>query len=384
MTTSVPQSVALLQTATARLDLFSIGGLEQVELQELRILNARGLRASLTVSELVGDHAAISVVQDFGWHHRLLKYHYYLAFGRANRAADIFHGHYTPQLALMFPHKSVVHFHGLAVAELPLYRHFRGRFAQCNYVFCADWVRRRFHEMYPDLPEDHLHVVYNGADTTAFRLTQGNASLDTTQIAFYGGWTEPKGVRYLADVANLLAEMKTDFTLHFGGSAFGHYQDAVNSGAAGGRELGARELDRAVKATCSSSGRVLFPGWLQHSDLPTFLCGKDVGVFPSIHEDPFPLVPLEMMAAGMPVVAFDIGGVREAIIEGETGFLVPNKDTDAFARAIKLLIDNKELRLEMGAKARKRVEQYFTWDRHVDQLLEIYEQIIKRNRDRRR
>ena len=123
----------------------------------------------------------------------------------------------------------------------------------------------------------------------------------------------------------------------------------------------------------------LLIGHIAHADLPTLLQQTDIGCVPSIYEDPFPLVPLEMMAAGLPVVAFDLGGPKEAIVDGQTGFLVPNKDVSALAAALERLIDNEQLRREMAVKARRHVEQNFTWDRHIDQLLQVYELIHRSN-----
>jgi glycosyltransferase involved in cell wall biosynthesis len=104
-----------------------------------------------------------------------------------------------------------------------------------------------------------------------------------------------------------------------------------------------------------------------------------VGVFPSNHEEPFGNVVVEMMAAGLPVVAYDLGGPREIILEGETGLLVENKHVRKLAAALETLLDNPELRARLGERGRQRVEQCFTWDRHVDQLLGIYEQIMRRD-----
>ena len=105
--------------------------------------------------------------------------------------------------------------------------------------------------------------------------------------------------------------------------------------------------------------------------------GMDIGLVPSTYPEPFPLVPLEMMAAGLPVITSDIGGFVEMIEQRKTGIMAPVGDAAALAREIESLLDNPQSALEMGRAARRSVEERFTWDRHVSGLLEIYSQIMK-------
>ncbi|MBM3335458.1 glycosyltransferase family 4 protein, partial [Candidatus Sumerlaeota bacterium] len=246
------------------------------------------------------------------------------------------------------------------------------RYHAAHYVFCAAWLVDGFRERYPQIPPGQVHVVLNGVDHNAFRPGPLPSVNRIPRIIFYAGWLPSKGIYELLSAIELLEQERRDFEVHFGGSAFSHYKRAESP-----------EIDRRVRELAAKLKTVKLIGHVDHDALPELLREMDIGCVPSVYEDPFPLVPLEMMAAGLPVVAFAVGGLKESVVHGETGFLVENKNVRALARALETLIDNEQLRLEMGAKARKRVVQYFTWDRHVDQLLEIYEQIIKRNRDRK-
>ncbi len=123
----------------------------------------------------------------------------------------------------------------------------------------------------------------------------------------------------------------------------------------------------AAKLPC-----VELTGAIKHADLPDFLRRMDIGLVPSTYPEPFPLVPLEMMAAGVPVIAYDSGGFKEQIVDGVTGFLVENKNPVKLAEKIACLLDNPSQITLMGLAARKHVEQNFTWERHVGQLLDIY------------
>ncbi len=361
--------VALLQTPTAVLDLDHTGGMEVVELSELRELQRRGVEARLYAAKVEGDKPDVRVLRDWGYQKRIAKFAYYYNLARAERTADVFHGHYTPALALTHPRKSVVHFHGLAMAEIPLYRYAAVRCHQAHYVFCSQFVADGFLARYPGIPEDHLHVVYNGVDTRLFHPPHEKRSAGgKVRIMFYAGWIPNKGIYELLDAAALLESRRQDFELHFGGSAFSHY-----------RRPESEEIDRQVREKAARLKCVRLIGHLAHEELPDLLRTMDIGVVPSTYDDPFPLVPLEMMGSGLPVVAYSAGGLKESIADGETGFLVENRSVPKLAEAIERLIDDAQLRQRMGEAARKRVERYFTWDRHVDKLMEIYEQIMRQN-----
>ncbi|HEY3396315.1 MAG TPA: glycosyltransferase family 4 protein [Armatimonadota bacterium] len=366
--------VLLVQHPSITLDLAHTGGIEVVELNQLRELNARGVPTRLCVASLRGKEEGIQRVRDWGWQNRYLQGAYYLNARRQDRRADILHGHYTPLLPLIYPRNSVVHYHGLTLSGLPLYRHpaCARRYHQAHYLFCARWLAEGFAEMYPAMPRDHLHVVYNAADPRAFHPAPERRANPVPRIVFYAGWIPEKGLYELLEAVARLEAKRTDFEVHLGGSAFTHY-----------RRAGSEELDREVRARAGALATVRLIGHVAHEDLPALLRTMDIGVVPSTYDDPFPLVPLEMMASGLPVVAFRAGGLPEAVVDGETGFLVENRNVEALAAALERLIEDAHLRQEMSAQARRRVEQFFTWDRHVDQLLEIYEQIIHRNEARR-
>ena len=360
--------IAFLQTPIASLDLNHTGGMEVVELSEMAELQRRGVEACLYAARVKGERKDVRQLSDWGQRNRLAKYRYYYRFAQQERLADVFHGHYTPALALTHPDKSVVHFHGLAVQEIPAYRYFADRCHRAHYVFCSRFVAEHFIERYPRIPDNHLHVIHNGVDAGQFRPAQlDDRQGAVTRIIFYAGWHPRKGIYELLDAVALLESRRQDFELYFGGSAFSHY-----------RGLDSEEIDRKVRERAAGLHCVRLMGHLPHEKVPDLLRTMDLGVVPSLWE-PFGLVALEMMASGLPVVASRVGGLKEVLVEGETGYLVENKNVRRLAAALEALIDNPELRLQMGRKGRQRVEECFTWDRHVDQLMGIYEQIMRRS-----
>jgi glycosyltransferase involved in cell wall biosynthesis len=117
-----------------------------------------------------------------------------------------------------------------------------------------------------------------------------------------------------------------------------------------------RMIEAAVLAR-RLQDRVCFVG--MSLDVPRLLAGSHVGVLVSRQEG-FPLVVLEAMRAGLPVVASDVGGIREAVQAGRTGVLVPRGDEASLRSALKRLIEDGALRRTMGDAGRARWEARFT------------------------
>ena len=119
---------------------------------------------------------------------------------------------------------------------------------------------------------------------------------------------------------------------------------------------------------------VIFTGLRR--DVMYLVKAADIFVMSSIHEG-FSLAILEAMAVQKAIVAFDIPGVREAIIDGRTGVLVRCRDSVALAKAIINLLDDPAQREKLGYEARKRVEEQFDAQRMVDRYEALYETLIR-------
>jgi len=136
----------------------------------------------------------------------------------------------------------------------------------------------------------------------------------------------------------------------------------------------AREWLEHKSASEGLAEHVHFSGWLPAEAMATLYERSRAVVCPSVWNEPFGLVGLEAMAAARPVIAFAVGGIPEWLADGESGFLVPRKDTDVLARAIERLIDDDDLARRLGAAGRARCERDFSVELHMRALERILEQ----------
>jgi glycosyltransferase involved in cell wall biosynthesis len=84
------------------------------------------------------------------------------------------------------------------------------------------------------------------------------------------------------------------------------------------------------------------------------------------------------MAHSRPVVAAAVGGLLDLVVDDETGLLVPPGDVPALRAALRRLLDDGELRRRLGAAARERVQEHFSWQRTTDLTLAVYEDVVGR------
>ncbi|HPN33651.1 MAG TPA: glycosyltransferase family 4 protein [bacterium] len=120
--------------------------------------------------------------------------------------------------------------------------------------------------------------------------------------------------------------------------------------------------------------RVCFHGWARPEEVPGFYQKASVLAMPSLWAEPFGLVGVEALANGTPVVAFDVGGIREWLSDDRTGFLVPYADEKKMAEKIDLLIADPDRVKEMGQAGRRSVEELFSPKRHLVALLDVFNQ----------
>ena len=153
----------------------------------------------------------------------------------------------------------------------------------------------------------------------------------------------------------------------------------------------AKEMEDSVDEVKKTRNNIIWiDEMLPKKEVIQLYSHADVFCCPSIYE-PFGIINIEAMACKTAVVASAVGGIKEVVVDGETGVLVPVEqqnvapfepvDPDKFARdladGVNKVINNKELRDSMAIKGRKRVEEHFDWIAIAKQVEELYKSLIK-------
>jgi len=176
-------------------------------------------------------------------------------------------------------------------------------------------------------------------------------------VLFVGSLIPRKGLHFLVEAAKKVVKQKADANFVIAGN--GPLKNQLMS------NLGKAQL----------SGNFTFLSGLSEDALAAIYSCTDVFVLPSIQEGQG-IVLLEAQASAKPVVAFDVGGVNEAVLRGETGLLVNRGDSDELADALLKLLSDSSLRERMGARGRRFVVDNFTWDICAEKMLAVYREAL--------
>lgn len=122
--------------------------------------------------------------------------------------------------------------------------------------------------------------------------------------------------------------------------------------------------------------KIEFLGHVAYEDLSKYYQQATLVVIPSLIPESFCLVGIEAMAFGKPVVAFDVGGVREWLEHGKNGFLVKRGDIKGLAYYIKYLLENKNLAQRLGEEGKRICKERFSRKRHIEKLINIYKDVL--------
>jgi glycosyltransferase involved in cell wall biosynthesis len=208
------------------------------------------------------------------------------------------------------------------------------------------------------LPLDKIVVLHNGIDLDLFPSTRMRH--DKLILGFIGYLGKHKGIDFLLRALTLVHDLEKIRLLIVGDGEEARYLKSLC------REL---NLDRYVT----------FHGRVDNRHIPTIYEKIDVLVVPSIWPENSPVTISEAMASGIPVIAFNLGGISEMVEEGVTGFLVSPKDIHTLAERIERFLIHPDLRHEMGKKAVTKIQQY-DLRTQVDRILMIYEEICQQRK----
>jgi glycosyltransferase involved in cell wall biosynthesis len=128
------------------------------------------------------------------------------------------------------------------------------------------------------------------------------------------------------------------------------------------------------------AGRVDFPGWVDPADVPDLINASTMIIMPSRCDESFGLVALQAAQMARPVVATRVGGLPEVVVHPETGLLVDKEDPRALAEAIASLLSDPPAAGRMGEATRRRAQEVFSWEGHVDAYDALYRRLAAAGR----
>ncbi len=231
-------------------------------------------------------------------------------------------------------------------------------------IVCSEFMRSEVCRLF-NSPYDKVDVIYNGVDAKKFEFDWAEAERakhramlarpDEKIVMYVGRFVREKGIHVLLNAASsvLSEEPNTKFLIVGGG-----------------------HRDRFEKFVhwAGLQDKVLFTGFMANRSLHQLYRVADVAVFPSLYE-PFGIVALEGMAAGVPVVASDAGGLKEVVLHDVTGTLSFANDSGSLAWAILSVLRDPTKAAKLTESARLRLVNDFNWSHLADQTINVYNRV---------
>ena len=234
-----------------------------------------------------------------------------------------------------------------------------------------------------DVDPARVHVIHNGIDLEEYYKVHSTAALkrfhiDPTKpyLLFVGRITRQKGIVHLV---RAIDSMDSDF------------QIVLCAGAPDTPEIAAEMNEAVTKAKSKRDGIIWIEEMVDRKTAIELYSNAAVFCCPSIYE-PFGIINLEAMACETAVVATAVGGIKEVVVDGKTGFLVPleqmketpfeplnpGKFSCDLAARINQLMQDRQLREKFGKAGRKRAEEEFSWSAIARETEELYAALVKR------
>lgn len=211
-----------------------------------------------------------------------------------------------------------------------------------------------------NLPPEKIEVIYLGAKPERYKSLKKKGSVN--HIITISRLVEKKGLLTLIEAFSLLDEWKIDF-----------HSTIIGEGPL------KSELSTSIKKH-GLSQKVSLIGSVIDEKVDPLLASASIFVLPCIKAkdgdmDGIPVVLMEAMSSGLPVVSTNISGIPELVEDGVAGYLVPPNNPTELAKAIKRLLDNPPLRTKMGEKGAEKIVHEFNVKTNVKRLMNLWEEI---------
>jgi len=235
---------------------------------------------------------------------------------------------------------------------------------------CADTVICNSRALYDEVlkiinDKNKLRLVYHGVDLKLFAPREkGEARIKLglpidKYIIFTAKHHYPQyGIEYLIkSIPGILSKTK-DLLFIIGGDG------------------PLKSFHEELAKSLGVSNYVVFMGQIPRGLMPYYYAASDIVVVPSLQES-WGLIATEAMASGRPVIASSVGGLKEQVIDGINGFLVPPRDPRAIADRILYFLENPSEIKRLGLNGRRLAEERFDIEKRIDRIIELYDSLIR-------
>jgi len=239
-----------------------------------------------------------------------------------------------------------------------------------------------------DVDPAHVHVIHNGIDLDGYRPVKSTGALkrhgidpDEPYLLFVGRITRQKGIIHLVRAIQFMDK---------------NFQIVLCAGAPDTADIAVEMKEAVEQAKAKRSDIIWIEEMVDRGAVVELYAHAAVFCCPSIYE-PFGIINLEAMACGTAVVASAVGGIKEVVVDGETGFLVPLEqmqespfeplNPEKFSRdlavRINQLMQDRQLRKKFGRAGRERAERHFSWSAIAQQTINLYRSLLEKCKARR-
>jgi len=302
----------------------------------------------------------------------ILKLGYIFCFYRIRKliyklSPDILHAHWATSYglagALSGYSPYIISTWGIDIVDLPkqpwiMKKIVQFNLSKANAITSTSAMLKKETEKYIKPDQSVFHIPF-GIDLKLFSKKVKKSRGKKICIGTVRSLEKKYGITYLIEAFNLIKLKETDTELMIVGTGSLHEKLVKQAEASG------------------VNNNITFTGRVSNNDVVSYLHKIDIFVVPSISEsETFGVSAVEASACSLPVIASNIGGLPEVVVNGKTGMLVPPGDVDALVSSILLLIRSPELRLKLGDNGRKYIKSKYAIDSCGLELENIYKKLI--------
>ena len=369
------------------------GGIEQVSYEQSKRLTESGYQIDVLTSKFEGrntnpikgirihHYPSLNVAKRFGVPYPIISFKAYKTFTQLIKKCDLVHAHghvymssyMAGMVAKKYKKPFIVTQHNTFID----YQSFLNIIEQLNDFIIGKSVLKHANKVITVSKETMKYVLKLGADKTKTSVIYNGVDIDYFRPVNKGKSREklglPKNRKIILSVRRLVYKNGLDTLIESVPLVAQNHPDVlfVVAGKGPSRKL----IEDRIKEL-GIDNNVKLTGFVPDNLLPVYYDAADYFVIPSASGEGLPLVLLEAMACGLPVIATTVGGTPEIIKHMKNGVLVPPRNPEAMAETMSKILSEERLGPTIGEEARRIVENRFTWEENLRQLQEIYNEFL--------